>query len=297
MPKIKEGFKGERMLSLSEAILESYQDEPIIYNLYLRKIGYFPQVKFHYVNKPEGCNYWMLIYCTDGTGWYTLNNQTYQVEKNQFFFLPPHKAYAFGADDKNPWTIYWVHFRGKSANKYVPEELTIKNLTHNATSRFEDRFNLFEELYSSFSMAYVKEYMIYSSICLSMFLATFTFLPQYRHIKSHFVFENEFSAKVIRYMQENVHCNLTLASLASYFNYSPSYFSNLFSKETGVSPINYFLRLKIQKACYYMEMTKMSTGDIARKLGFKELSYFSRLFSKTMGISPTEYRIKEQQSI
>ena len=98
-------------------------------------------------------------------------------------------------------------------------------------------------------------------------------------------------------MQENVHCNLTLASLASYFNYSPSYFSNLFSKETGVSPINYFLRLKIQKACYYMEMTKMSTGDIARKLGFKELSYFSRLFSKTMGISPTEYRIKEQQSI
>ena len=74
----------------------------------------------------------------------------------------------------------------------------------------------------------------------------------------------------------------------------PSHFSTLFQKETGVAPISYFLRLKIQKACQYIELTNLKLHEIATLLGFEEPAYFSRLFAKIMGMSPSEYRKKEK---
>ena len=130
-------------------------------------------------------------------------------------------------------------------------------------------------------------------MCLYTFLSTFIFQEQFRHIDLPTHKENSFSMRVIYYLQEHVETNLTLKDLAEYFKYSESHFSTLFQKETGTSPINYFTRLKIQKACQYIELTDMKLNEIAMRLGFEEQAYFSRVFTKVMGISPSSYRKKE----
>ena len=66
MIKIKEGFKGQRLLSLPEDLLKKYSHHPLVEALYVRKIGFFPKVKYHYVQKNRGTDYHMLIYCTGG---------------------------------------------------------------------------------------------------------------------------------------------------------------------------------------------------------------------------------------
>jgi hypothetical protein len=81
MIKIKEGFKGERSISLPEELLTQYSKDPLIGNLYVRKIGFFPKVKYHFVQKDKGCNYSMLIYCTDGKGWYRIKGKEYRIEQ------------------------------------------------------------------------------------------------------------------------------------------------------------------------------------------------------------------------
>ena len=114
MVKIKEGFKGERLVSLPEELLASYRREPLINNLYVRKIGFFPRVKYHFLQKEHGCDYAMLIYCTEGKGWYRILGKQYTVEKYQYIIIPPGIPYSFGADEGDPWTIYWLHFQGLS---------------------------------------------------------------------------------------------------------------------------------------------------------------------------------------
>ena len=91
-------------------------------------------------------------------------------------------------------------------------------------------------------------------------------------------------------MQENVERNLTLEQLATYFKYSPSHFSMLFQKETRMSPINYFIRLKIQKACQFLDFTDMKVNQVCYRVGIEDAYYFSRLFSQIMGMSPSKYR-------
>ncbi|MGM9758990.1 MAG: AraC family transcriptional regulator [Parabacteroides sp.] len=295
MIKIKEGFKGEKVSSLPEDLLQTYSQDPLIGNLYLRKIGYFPKVQYHYVQKEQGCNYYMLIYCTGGKGWYRLGGVTYPVRKDQYFLLPAYTPYSFGADDNDPWTIYFLHFRGRLSSYFLPQQHGPQTILPGDNSRLQDRIRLFEDIYQNFTMGYIKEYMVYSSLCLYALLGSFNYVTQFRYSKYNQQREVSFSTRVIHYMQENLQHDLTLQQLAGYFKYSPSHFSLLFQKETQVSPINYFIRLKIQKACEYLEITRMKINEISQMLGFDEPAYFSRIFTKIIGMTPSEYRKQESE--
>ncbi|PTL34034.1 hypothetical protein C7120_05505 [Prevotella sp. oral taxon 376] len=110
MIRIKEGFKSQRLISLSDTKLAEYAKDPIIGQLYLRKIGFFPRVKYHFVQKPQGVDYAMLIYCTDGEGWCEIIGQRYMIRANQFIILPPGTPLSFGASEHDPWTIYMSGF-------------------------------------------------------------------------------------------------------------------------------------------------------------------------------------------
>ena len=290
---MKEGFKNERLLSLPDSVLRQYESHAMVRPLYLRKIGFFPRVKYHFVQKPEGTDYAMLIYCTAGRGWCEVDGRRYDLCTNSYIILPPHVPYAFGSSDDEPWTIYWLHFRGDQADFYVDRGREPMAIEPNDNSRLQHRFAMFDELYASFSMAYTLDFMIYSSACLQAFLASFVLLPQYRHINMVRRHDDSFSNRVIHYMHENVHHNLRLGEIAEHFHYSQSHFSMLFHSETGISPITYFIRLKVQKACQYIELSDMKLSDIATVMGFDDAAYFTRIFTKVMGVTPSQYRSQE----
>lgn len=71
--------------------------------------------------------------------------------------------------------------------------------------------------------------------------------------------------------------------MASHFGYSESYMYRLFFKETGYAPMNYFLHMKIDRACQLLLHTNMKINQVALKLGFDDPYYFSRIFKKIVG--------------
>ena len=78
--------------------------------------------------------------------------------------------------------------------------------------------------------------------------------------------------------------------MAAFLGYSVSYFHRKFYKATGQSPINYFIQMKVNKACIELIKTDLKITQIASKLVFKDSYYFSRIFTQTMGISPKKFR-------
>jgi AraC-like DNA-binding protein len=296
MPKQKQGFKGQRLITISPEIIKSGQQHALNKTLYVTKTGFFPSVRYHFNDKPNGVDYHMLIYCTSGEGWYRLGNKKASIKENQYLILPPHTPYSFGADATKPWTIYWVHFKGTLAHEFLQLPVAPVTVSPETDSRLQDRIQLFEDMYANLELSYHSDHYNYATICLFHFLGSFKYLDQYRRTRNLDIITNRFSDKVIYYMRENVENNLTLEMMATHFNLSVSHFCALFQQETKASPMKYFITLKIEKACQYIELSQLKIADIFPKLGFKDGAYFSRMFSKIMGISPSKFRERERHS-
>ena len=96
MIQIKESFQGQRVLTLPDSLLGSLCADPLVANLYIRKIGFFPKAKYHSVSKPQGCPYSLLLHCTEGRGWYETGGRKHIIPKDSFVILPAGMPYSFG---------------------------------------------------------------------------------------------------------------------------------------------------------------------------------------------------------
>ena len=65
-----------------------------------------------------------------------------------------------------------------------------------------------------------------------------------------------------------------------------------FTKQIGVSPINYVINKRISEAKNLLKTTNYSIRDISSIVGFSTSSYFSQMFKKVTGLSPKEYKLQ-----
>lgn len=290
MAKIESGFQGERFIVLSQPFLDLMQDNPLTGDLYIHSLGYIPKGKFHYVNRPNGCNQFIMLYCTSGRGIVRIANNEYKIKDYDFIILPSNVPHAYLADDTDPWSIYWVMFMGVKGEIFEKRASHPISVPPSIYSRIEQRIALFESMFSLLSGELTLDKINYANIIFSHFLSTFIYIDLIDDSSKVVKYAKQSISKITHYMSENVERKLTLKELASYAGYSESYFYRKFIAETGFSPIDYFLHLKINSAAILLIKTNMSITQIAVKLGFNNPDYFSRLFKKIVGIKASEFR-------
>jgi transcriptional regulator GlxA family with amidase domain len=91
-------------------------------------------------------------------------------------------------------------------------------------------------------------------------------------------------------MREKVESRLSLHHCAKSAGWSPAHFSMVFRRQTKLSPIQFFTRLKMSHACELLKTTDLSMQEIAARIGLNDQFYFSRLFHRHLRMSPTAYR-------
>ncbi|ADL51733.1 PocR ligand-binding domain-containing protein [Clostridium cellulovorans] len=94
----------------------------------------------------------------------------------------------------------------------------------------------------------------------------------------------------IEYIYKHKSENVKLEEMSKLCHISPSYFSRLFTKETGENFSAYVSKLKIQWAKHLLEETDMHINEISDELGFSEAGYFIKIFKKYEGVTPFLYR-------
>ena len=97
-------------------------------------------------------------------------------------------------------------------------------------------------------------------------------------------------AAVRRYIDSHFKESLSLDVLAEVAHVNKYYLVHTFSKEYGISPINYLISRRIAESKQLLSDTDHSLSQISHMLGFSSPSYFSQSFRKLEGVSPMEYR-------
>src|SRR5690625_1715647 len=96
--------------------------------------------------------------------------------------------------------------------------------------------------------------------------------------------------QVIEWIGHRYKEQITLEGLAVAFQYSVKHLSRLVKKQTGMSPIQYLIHVRMEKAKAMLENTDAKLNEVAKQAGYNDLFYFSSQFKKNIGMSPSKYR-------
>ncbi len=289
-PKRKtQGFPGQVLHFCAPALQEQIFRNPLCAGLHAIHLGRFPCAQHHYVSRPEGIADSILIYCDAGRGWFEIDGKRQTLGPRQALLIPSGKPHLYGAEVDDPWTIYWVHFGGTVAATY--HVLLPKNeyVVPVARSSSEELKRIFEKAFRTISSGWnIRTMMLVSHILRYELGLIFFDGPKLWGAASR-VIVHDLSAS-LQFMREHLTRPLSLRELAQRAGISSSRFSALFKEQTGVSPIDHHIRLRMQAACHLLDTTAMSIKEIAVHLGYEDPYYFSRIFRKVSGSSPLAYR-------
>jgi AraC-like DNA-binding protein len=93
-----------------------------------------------------------------------------------------------------------------------------------------------------------------------------------------------------QYMDDNFDQGITVAQAAQYVFLSQGYFTRAFVHEMGISPMNYLMKKRIERACSLLENNEIKVSAISLQSGFSSPQRFNVAFRKLMGMTPMEYR-------
>jgi len=217
-----------------------------------------------------------LMYYLAGKGIVNFPGNSLNVSASDLIYIPPGISHEGFSDLTWHEEMIVVRFNietGSEFNSFIRVRCNDVNLPW-----------LFRKIYEEYSGE-----AQYSTQIIDNYLENIILLLK-RHFSNERNINYNITAWSIQYMIDNVNNNISVNELAQMVHMSISNFSRTFKNDVGMSPLNYFNYLKINRARELLATSRTSISDIARSLGYEDPLYFSRMFKKVTGISPSEYR-------
>ena len=291
----KEDFAGQILHVMPRPLLDDLSQHFLLQQLIITDIGWFPEARYHYRERPAGTPEHILILCVAGSGWLEVGSVRQPIQARKAVLIPRNLPHIYGASEEDPWSIHWVHLQGTVADYFfslLPENVYTVPVTAELTAVLQHHFR---ECYDSIMGTFVQQRMIFITQTI-------------QHLLGHLFFNNRLFSPALRssefhnldstldYLRKNIDKPLTLQQMADHAQLSKSHFARLFKEQTDYSPVDYFIRLKLQRACMQLALTRQPIRQISLAVGYTDPYYFSRLFKKIIGKSPSQFRADPQNS-
>jgi AraC-like DNA-binding protein len=237
---------------------------------------------------------YQINYITEGSGTFETSEGKFQVVPGSILILRPGVWHRYKPDPSTGWNEHYIGFNGEFCRNLFNEGFFQQNKPVVYVGFQESLLQIFLEI-----IQLVKDEKTgHQQVCAAnSILALSKILSVVRN--------QEFAGKNIErtirkacmYFRENLNTNVNIEQLAEELNVGYSYFRQMFRKYTGISPTQYHLSLRIQKAKDLLVSTDQSFKEIAIDLGFESYFYFSRIFKDKTGKSPMEFRKEHLHSV
>ncbi len=222
----------------------------------------------------------LLQYITQGYGKFCENDFT----AGNGYLAVPNELEHIVAEDSTPYEVYWIMFSGSKAQD-VLEKCDLS--CHNSVFTFENTkvcADIINSTLSNFQPTNEREEAAVLNAALYRILAL-----HFAELRSA-ISSDTISQKVMRFIRENYYENISIQTIAAQFNYSRNYIYARFKEDYGLSPQEFLLNLRIEKAKQLLLKERtLSIKDVALSVGYTDSLYFSRLFHRKVGISPKDF--------
>ncbi|WP_412761625.1 helix-turn-helix domain-containing protein [Paenibacillus chibensis] len=249
------------------------------------------QTKPLHIVGPKIYDYYLLHYVESGKGMFRSEQHTYELGEGSCFLIHPGQLVSYASDAADPWRYRWTAFSGSEAEVladsagFTGDQSILytsgSTLIPSSIQRIADAFYSKKESSDMAALGYL--YLIFSEareILTSEIRLTGTESQVQRTVK-----------QMIHYMSAQYAHPVSIEQMCESLGYNRAYLSRIFKKETGMSPVTYLLKLRIDKSRQLLrERPELSIEQVAASVGMTDALYFSRQFKRLCGHSPSHYR-------
>jgi AraC-like DNA-binding protein len=236
---------------------------------------------------------YQINYITEGSGIFETTTDQFQVVSGSIIILRPGMWHRYKPDPNTGWNEHYIGFNGDFCAHLFHEGFFQPGKPVMYVGFQESLLKLFFEIIQQVKDEKTGHQQVASANLMLM-------LSKILSVIRNQEFAGKTIERIIRkaclYFRENLNTNVNIEKLATDLNVGYSYFRQMFRKYTGISPTQYHLSLRIQKAKDLLVSTDQSFKEIAIDLGFESYFYFSRIFKDKTGKSPMEFRKEHQQT-
>lgn len=238
-----------------------------------------------------------IYYLKQGKCTYVVNNKHYHLKAGDVFIAAANHAHSTSYSGNEPCQRMIIFFNTERLENHIqikyPQMINLFNrsckiiLEQKAKIHIE---SLFEKILkeNNQSMFYADEMIrLYTTELIFLLLRHGTYCYESDTDKIHY---SEDIENALTYITDNYMYTISINSVASYCNLSPTYFSKKFKIVVGKTFKEYLQYLRISKATQMLLTTDDSITKIALQCGFSSSNYFKDSFKKFSGLSPREYR-------
>lgn len=238
-----------------------------------------------------------LHFVLSGSGKYTIRDTKYNVAAGDLLLLNPGEMHAHICSAENPLFLFSVGFediclKGRNENEfYFPNEQPVFHTSSDLKEKLTDLcYNMLNEESAPLPGRYfmMRSYLTQMLILIirnnagtasSVIKCDFTSSQKSYVVKT-----------ILEYMQKHYQQKVSLDQIAGNMYISSVYISKVFKEETGNSPINHLIQIRLEKATELMSAEpSLTIKEIAKSVGYDDAYYFSRLFKKYYGVSPSQF--------
>ena len=228
---------------------------------------------------PATRSHWLLHFVVSGKGVFKTPRGTNHISQGQMFIIKPYEVTYYEADEKDPWTYYWIGF--------VSENPLPPLITANDTVELPYLKDLFiaacetEHFKDGETNGAYENYLcgiIYQLLGLMMRVSGVSVDTSARYVEP--------AISMIKSEYQN---QLSVSSIAKRLHINRCYLSELFKAATGISPKKYLENVRMQRAAELLSGMKLSVTVTAASVGYPDVFSFSRAFKRYYNCSPSEY--------
>ena len=194
----------------------------------------------------------------------------------EIFVIPPYEETYYEADAENPWSYTWIGFTASIPLPRAFEQPVIHCPEADKLFRKMRQCAHYENGKNAFLCSCLWE--LYS--CLSEQMET----------------SKDYVEKAKSMIESEYMNDLTVAQIADSLSINRSYLFSIFKKKVGLSPRQYLIRVRMERAAELMTIYEKTVTLSAQAVGYSDIYNFSKIFKQHYGCSPRCYCAKWHQN-
>lgn len=230
---------------------------------------------------------YQIIYLIKGSGYYEFDNEIIKLEEGSVIVFTPGQPQHYHYRLEDSTELYWIHFTGYGVEEELMKvgllgrrfySIGVYDECTELLAKIMQELQLKKPLYMQYSVGYFLQLLA----CIARKLESltdnqsitnedsFSKIIAIMHLKYNEAYSAEYYAKM---------CNLGVYS-----------FIHKFKKLTGLSPLQYITKIRMEEAKYLISRSSLSIKEVSDIVGYENPLYFSRVFKNVIGVSPSFYK-------